>query len=439
MEANGRSVGTPTRIGIVGSGFVSRGLAFAFAGCEDLDVTGVLTRHATPPRRDYPFPHLLTESLEELIESADVIVVSSGDPVYTTRVIHVIVEAGLPVVTMDSEFHITAGSWFVNRGYVTEAEGDQPGTLAALRSNAMEMGFRPLVYGNVKGFLNHTPTKEEMRHWAHRQGISLRQVTSFTDGTKLQIEQALVANGFGAGIAKRGLIGLRCDDIHFAGEELAAVAADKGEPIADYVRSAHLPAGVFVVCSHDDEQQPFLRYLKLGEGPYYTLMHNFHLCHLEVAKTVRQVVNGAPPLLNNSETPRVSVAAVAKKRLEIGDRIEKGIGSFEVRGEALEIEQNPGHIPIGLVAEGIIKRRVEPGQVLAFDDIEIPESKALSCWKDILERTRVRSLVDGTLPALSAGILHFATEAFTLLAIECCDRLISTQELLRHGQTVLFG
>ena len=45
----------------------------------------------------------------------------------------------------------------------------------------------------MKGFLNHHPTPGEMRYWAKRQGISLRQVTSFTDGTKIQIEQAFVA------------------------------------------------------------------------------------------------------------------------------------------------------------------------------------------------------------------------------------------------------
>ena len=41
-----------------------------------------------------------------------------------------------------------------------------------------------------------------MLHWSRRNGISLPMVTAFTDGTKLQIEQALVANGLGATIAR---------------------------------------------------------------------------------------------------------------------------------------------------------------------------------------------------------------------------------------------
>ncbi|HUF08533.1 MAG TPA: hypothetical protein VMO47_04375 [Rhodothermales bacterium] len=430
-----------TRIGIIGSGFVSRGLVLAFANCSDLKVTAVLTRTASRQRSDYPAPDLLTESVYHLIDRADLVVLACGDPIYSTEVVDVVMGAGIPVVTMDSEFQVTTGSWFVDKGYLTEAEGDQPGTLAAFRNNVLEMGFRPMVYGNVKGFLNHTPTEEEMKHWARRQGISLQQVTSFTDGTKLQIEQALVANAFRAGIARRGMIGLRCLDIQFAGDELAAVAAEKGEPIADYVRSSHLPAGVFIVCAHDDSQQPFLRYLKLGEGPYYTLMHNYHLCHLEVAKTIRQVVSGAPPLLNNTELPHVSVASVAKKRLEVGDRIERGIGSFEIRGEAVEIDHFPDHVPVGLMAGAIVKRRVDPGAILNLDDVELPESKALTCWHRIMERRLVTSRL--RVPMASASAAFFSTrsgaDSVTAALAEFWHGLVAGQEMLLNGSLAVLG
>lgn len=42
------------------------------------------------------------------------------------------------------------------------------------------------------------------------------------------------------------------------------------------------PAGVFLVGEHDPRQQPFLSYMKLGEGPSYTLVQPHHLCHLEI-------------------------------------------------------------------------------------------------------------------------------------------------------------
>ena len=112
--------------------------------------------------------------------------------------------ASIPVVTMDAEVQVTTGSHFARKGLFTEAEGDQPGCLAALREEAVQMGFLPLVYGNIKGFLNHNPVPDEMAFWAKKQGISLDKVTAFTDGTKVQIEQGLVANGLGAGILRPG-------------------------------------------------------------------------------------------------------------------------------------------------------------------------------------------------------------------------------------------
>ena len=108
---------------------------------------------------------------------------------------------------MDAELQITSGTYLSTLGVLTEAEGDQPGALAALHREALAMGFRPLVYGNLKGYLNHQPKLEDMQYWAQFQGISLDQVTAFTDGTKLQIEQVLVANGLGATIACRGCWG----------------------------------------------------------------------------------------------------------------------------------------------------------------------------------------------------------------------------------------
>jgi len=156
------------------------------------------------------------------------IVEAAGDPIYGTDLIAQALQAGLPVVTMDAELQITSGTYLSTLGYLAEAEGDQPGALAALYRDAVAMGFKPLVYGNLKGFLNHYPTLEEMKHWANVQGISLTQVTAFTDGTKLQVEQALVANGLGATIAQQGLLGYVTADVNEGSYRLAADAMQIG-------------------------------------------------------------------------------------------------------------------------------------------------------------------------------------------------------------------
>jgi len=374
------------RVGIVGTGFIARGLMMALEGQKDLAPGPVLTRRPGLGNSVLPAGAKAVNDITDLIEGSDIVVECSGDVIHATAVIEEVMAASLPVVTMDAEVQVTTGSYFAGKGLFTEAEGDQPGCLAALRDEAVQMGFRPLVYGNIKGFLNHTPDPEEMAFWAKKQGISLDKVTAFTDGTKVQIEQALVANGLGAAILRPGLLGPATPDLTAGAEILAAGAVSLGRPVSDYVLSPGSPAGVFIAARHDERFREYLRYYKMGDGPVYTLVRNFHLCNLEIAKTVRRVAAGGGVLLNNGERPTVSVAAIAKTDLEPGQRIERGIGSFVVRGSCVSIAESPDHVPIGLMYDAAVKRRVAAGAVLTWDDLDLPESLALDIWMDIQGR-----------------------------------------------------
>ncbi|OYV08371.1 MAG: oxidoreductase domain-containing protein, partial [Methanosaeta sp. ASP1-1] len=185
-------------IGLIGSGFISKGLVMLIEQRNDLQVHRVLTRSRIEERHDFPRHDLLTNSPEDLLQGADLILEASGDVCNSTAVLEMALERSIPVITMNAELQITTGSCLARKGFITEAEGDQPGCLAALREEVLQMGLSPLVYGNLKNFLNHNPTLEEMRFWAGKSGNSVENITSFTDGTKVQIEQALVANGLSA-------------------------------------------------------------------------------------------------------------------------------------------------------------------------------------------------------------------------------------------------
>jgi hypothetical protein len=116
---------------------------------------------------------LLTDSLDQLVNTCDIVVECWGNVRRAADVVERALLAGRPVVTMNTEFH--------------------------------------------KGFLNHHPSEDEMAYWANRNGISLEQTISFTDGTKLQMEQVLVANGLGATLARRGMIGAQIEPLAIAG------------------------------------------------------------------------------------------------------------------------------------------------------------------------------------------------------------------------------
>ena len=74
----------------------------------------------------------------------------------------------------------------------------------------------------------------------------------------------------------------------------------------------------------------------------------------------------------------MSVASIAKRDLEAGDSIVSGIGGFEVRGEAVLLSDNIPHVPIGILENATVTRKVEAGKILTYDDIELEPSLALN-------------------------------------------------------------
>lgn len=366
-------------IGIVGTGFIAQGLTRAIRRSNDFKVGAVLTRRKKVNISDFDDSEIVS-SIDALIDKSEIIVECSGDPLHATEVIERAVAAKRQIVTMNSAWHVIAGSYYRNFGYITEAEGDQPGSLAALAEDGKAMGFDPLVYVNVKGFLNLSPTYKTMAHFSKLYGISLQQVTSFADGTKLQLEQALVANGLGADIYRQGMIGPAVSKINEGIDILSKATEEYGKPLVDYVLTEDFPGAVMILAHHNAQESEALKYLKMGDGPYYRLVRPYHLCHLEMLKTLRHTISGGKILLDNGSLPTISVATISKRRLNPGDRIEQGIGSFDVRGECVRIVENHGHLPIALMRDIIIKRKIAKDEMIMRDDVDLPESRALQAW-----------------------------------------------------------
>src|SRR5690606_26290665 len=123
---------------------------------------------------------------------------------------------------------------------------------------------------------NTNPTLEDMIYWAQKQGYSLNSVTSFTDGTKLQIEQCLVANFFGLDIAKQGMIGLDTNDFEKGAFALGQEAVNRHQMLSDYIISRESPPGVCITATHQEDLAPELNTYKMGDGPFYLLYKPSH-------------------------------------------------------------------------------------------------------------------------------------------------------------------
>ena len=379
------SFNLPLNIGVVGTDFIASGLARVLAKQSGFDLTSILATKHESELSDGSFQELKTSNAEKFFNSVDVVFESSGDPLYAAEIVAAAFERRLPVITMDSEFHVTVGSYFASRGFLSEAHGDQPGALAELHEDALAMGFRPLVFGNRKGFLNLNPERSEMIKWSRKLGIREDTVVAATDGTKVQMEQALICNGLGAGIAKDGLLQLKDASFRSMAVSLGDTAKSKGYPISDFVIVPDPECAVFIVAEHGDEEAEALRYYKLEKDPYYILKREYHLCHLEIPKTLNRLVTTGEPLLNNSQSPHIGVAAVAKRDLGVGHEFSIAIGGYDLRGEAICIDDHPEHIPIGLLKGARIKTSIETGQMIKAEDVDIPDSIALRAWHEILE------------------------------------------------------
>jgi predicted homoserine dehydrogenase-like protein len=249
------------------------------------------------------------------------------------------------------------------------------------------MGFEPQAYVNLKGFLNPNPTEDEMKYWSEKQQLALDQVVSFTDGTKLQVEQAFVANGLGATIAQDGMIGATVEHLHDL-DYLVDASIKAGMPVSEYLLCKGSPPGVVIVAKNQEAEWrpgylPFSRMLTT-KGSGYVILRPYHLCHLEALNTIRKVIDGAPILLNNSTKPSITVGAVAKKLLKTGDTIKKGAGGFDVRGHAMQLSEHKDAVPVCLLKQTKIVRVIEPDEIVRFEHVDLTETKALEIYRQIV-------------------------------------------------------
>jgi predicted homoserine dehydrogenase-like protein len=174
-------------------------------------------------------------------------------------------------------------------------------------------------------------------------------------------------------------------------ELLARAAHEHGKPIADYVVTGEAPGAVMILARHDSQEAAALQWFKMGDGPLYRMVRPYHLCHLEILKTLRRATAGGAILLDNGPRPTISVAAIAKCNITAGERIKQGIGSFYVRGECVRMLEHPGHLPIALLHSALLTRNIEAGGMIMVDDVEIPDSAALKAWRAVEQKT----LADG--------------------------------------------
>lgn len=407
LEAR-EALGRPIRVGLIGTGFMARGLANQIASSvRGMEVVAVYGRGVDRAHEVFRYAGLdgATEAssqvaLEDAVrarrpvvtddasllsrsEQIDALVDVTGSVEFGARVALDAFEHGKHVIAMNAELDATVGpilQVYARRSGVifSACDGDEPGIQMNLFRSVKGLGFIPRVLGNVKGLQDPYRNPDTQQGYAEQWGQNPAMVTSFADGSKLSFEQSIVANATGFCVRTRGMSrGVVFDGSPF---ELSALYdIEELRELGGIVDYTVGPPGVKVFClaEHPDQkQQHYLRLFKMGDGPLYPFWVPYHLPHLDAPNSVARVVlfgDGLAPPLNG---PVVEVCAVAKRDLVAGEILDD-YGMFMTYGEAVNAEEmcEGRYLSEGLVHGCRLRRDVSRDEVLTYDDIDLPAGR----------------------------------------------------------------
>lgn len=402
--------GNPIQVGMIGAGYMGRGLArtirdtpgmrlaavanrtggnalrvYHELGVTDVAVTGDNAReveHAVSRGRP-----CVTENPYALTGAGNInaLVEVTGNVEYGARVTVSAIANGKHMILMNAELDATLGPLLKvmadDAGVVVSGcDGDQPGVLVNLWRYVRDLGCTPLVLGNIKGFqdVHRNPSTQES--FAAKWGQNPYMVTSFADGTKISIEQATVANATGMTVVCRGMLGWRhnghIDELALRYD--AGVVRELGG-IVDYVIGAKPPGGIYCMAAQDDPvQRRFLEYYKLGPGPLYSFYTPYHLCHFEVPTSIARAVDFRDAAISPLGPPMVEAITLSKRSLPVGHTLD-GLGGFDTyaQAERANVTRDERLLPIGVAGGCRLKRAVGIDEVITYDDVELPAGRVI--------------------------------------------------------------
>ncbi|GAA4712152.1 NAD(P)H-dependent oxidoreductase [Brevibacillus fulvus] len=391
--------GQPIRVGVIGAGQMGFGLISQISRIPGMIVAGICDVNRDAAERagrfysansSFNHPLLVSVDFREVIQSpqVEIVVDATGVPEVGANIALEALRSKKHLVLLNVEVDITIGSimhqLFRSAGIVySGSAGDEPAATLELYEFAKTMGLEVLVAGKGKNnpFLPDA-TPDTCAAEAKQKRMSPHMLASFQDGTKTMAEMNLLSNATGLLPDVTGMHGVSAD-IHTVAEKLdlqenGGVLSRFGT--VEYVNG--LAPGVFVIVKSelepvDDE----LRYLKVGNGPHYTLYRPFHLASLETPISIAKAVLEQESTIHPLGAPVSETVAVSKREIKAGEKLD-GIGGYSVRGVLethAEMQQN-GHIPIGLISGQVIaKRTIQPGQFLTHDDVELDPNTTV--WK----------------------------------------------------------
>jgi predicted homoserine dehydrogenase-like protein len=406
--------GNPIRVGLIGAGAMGIGIAWQVARTPGMELVFVADlKHEASEKA----VAAANGSLKEVTDFGDasraageVLVTDDANRLMTTDnglELDVLVESSntigpaaryclnaiarkAHVILMNAEVDLALGPYLNHEAakqgvVVTSDAGDQHGVLARMIDEIEMWGFGLVQAGNIKGFLDRYQTAEGLIEEAAKRNLDPVQCCAYTDGTKLNVEMALLSNGRNLPPFVDGMEGPKTDRVENVLDLFDFDAyGDVGR--VDYILGAEPGGGVYVVAHCDDATQiPYLNYYKLaGKGAYWLFYRPYHLCHLETTRAIALAVLYGKAVLTPKYGRVADTYAYAKSDLEAGRVVQHGIGGDEFYGlirpvAVAEADETACGVPMTLLeGEGDLRPKlvnaVSKDQIITCSDLEIPDT-----------------------------------------------------------------
>lgn len=396
----------PIRVAMIGAGYMARGIALQFlTATKGMRLVGVANRTVEQAQRCYSQAGALAEvvggavsTIEDRIEkrkfvvtddllalcrarNVDAIIESTGDVEIGAQVAFEAIKHGKHVILMNAEVDATVGpilKVYADRAGVvyTYTDGDEPGVAMNLLRFVDNIGYKPVLTGQIKGFLNRYRNPDTQKEFAEKHRQKPAMVASFADGSKLALESALIGNATGFVPAKRGMHGHECKHVkdllnHFSVKDFA------NGGIVDFVLGAEPHTGAFVVGYNDEPiKQEYMQYFKFGAGPLYMFYTPYHLPHLQLPHSVARAVLFQDPTVTPIGAPVCDTVTTAKKDLRAGEVLD-GMGGFAAYGlvERADLCARENYLPMAQSVGCTMKRDVAKDQPITYRDVELPKGR----------------------------------------------------------------
>lgn len=325
--------------------------------------------------------------------SIDVIIEATGHVEFGCQAVYHAIRHGKHVVLMGAEIDASVGpilkTYADKAGVIyTYTDGDEPGVGMNLYRLVDSMGYRPVLMGQMKGFLDRYRNPQTQQGFADKNRQNPVVMSAFADGSKLALEAAIMGNATGFIPQVRGMKGYPCAHVQ---DLIKEFSPDDfvGRGLVEYSLGAAPHTGAFVLCINDHpEKRRVMSYLKMGDGPLYLFYTPYHLPPMQVAHSVARAVLAQDATIAPGRGAVCDTVAYAKRDLKAGETLD-GVGGHTCYGlvERFEVCSKEQFLPIAISLDCRLNRSVVKDEPLRYSDVTLPVDRL--CDRLRTEQSRV--------------------------------------------------